>query len=147
MTDDNDPTLEPPRVPDDTSGQHPDFPDLDLTAPVPGLDLPHADADGTRPGENLQSFYDQLINEPRYAAMSARFKATVAMYAHGETIQTICDVLGISRTEVALAIRRSGVRRGMDNISMPPEDVASLYALLYAAQMEIERLRRQAEGL
>jgi hypothetical protein len=94
---------------------------------------------GTRPTD----FYDDLMHNPEYARESARFKAIVVAYAGGEDVQDICDNFGVTRTEVALVVRLSGVRRGMGKQEVAPEDLANLYALLYAAQLEIESLRAQ----
>lgn len=94
-------------------------------------------------GKRPSDFYDDLMHNPTYARESARFKSIVVAYARGEEIQDICDMFGVTRTEVALVVRLSGVRRGMGKQEVSPEDLANLYALLYAAQLEIESLRTQ----
>lgn len=65
-------------------------------------------------------------------------------YLRGERIQDLCDTFGVSRSEIAEILK--GVKRGMDRPSVTDEEVAALYAMLYAAQLEIESLRRQIGG-
>lgn len=90
---------------------------------------------------SLSDFYEELLRQPQYAQATARFKAIVTAYMSGMPVSTIVDTFGVTRTEIALAVGLAGVERGMDNKSLSPEDAANLYAMLYAAQLEIERLR------
>lgn len=70
-------------------------------------------------------------------------RAVIAAYRRDDTIEDICDVFGITRTQVADIVKASGVRRGMDTQSMSPADVANLYDILRASNYEIERLRKE----
>lgn len=65
-------------------------------------------------------------------------------YLRGERMQDLCDTFGVTRTELAAILK--GVNRGMSSPSVTDEEVAALYSMLYAAQLEIEALRRQLKG-
>lgn len=93
-------------------------------------------------GRPVADFSHDLHNNPDYAKETAAFKAIVTAYAEGVTVNNICALFGITRTDVHKVIELSGARRGYD-VQITANDVANLYALLYAAQLEIESLRRQ----
>lgn len=113
---------------------------------MPDSPRPPQDGRGSCKPKPLTEFYEEMLKNPECAAQTARFRAVMAAYIRGEDTQDICDALGVTRTEVAFVVRLSGARRGMDAKSMAPADVANLYALLYAAQLEIESLRAQLKG-
>lgn len=94
--------------------------------------------------QRLVAFYDELLtNNPHYALAADAYVAIVERYMNSVPMQDICDDLGVTRTEVSMVIQLSGVRRGMDADDITQTTVARLYALLYAAQIEIFRLREQ----
>lgn len=70
--------------------------------------------------------------------------AITSAYLRGETVHNLCDTFGVTRTEIAAILK--GVKRGMDKPPITNEEIAALYSLLYAAQLEIESLRRQLGG-
>lgn len=123
-----------------------EFGDIDGDMPMKDIEATRgtwADDAAAFPKQRQSQFYSELLENPDYAQQTARFKAIVVAYARGDTIQDICHTFAISRTEIAMTVKLSGIERGMDSKSMSPADVANLYSLLYAAQLEIESLREQ----
>lgn len=71
-------------------------------------------------------------------------RAIIIEYLQGQTTQNLCDDYGLSASEIDVVLH--GVeRRSATDPTL--EDMVNMYTLLYAAQLEIESLRREVSDL